>query len=70
MHQLFFEVILYHFHLFEHTPAADFSKIADVVESFYSFNAQIAKKLPQVYADDTIDCLKLIHYGRWSLING
>lgn len=64
MRQLLVEVILYNFHLFEHTSDADFSTISDVVESFYGFNAQIAKKLPQSFADDNIDCPKIIHYGK------
>lgn len=65
MRQLLVEVILYNFHLFEHTADSDFSTIADVVESFYGFSAQIAKKLPQAFADDNIDCMKLIHFGEW-----
>lgn len=64
MRQLLFEVTLYHFHLFEHTADAEFSKIADVVESFYTFNSQIAKKLPQAYSDENSDCKKLIRFGK------
>lgn len=64
MRQLLIEVIMYNFHLFEHTPDSEFSTISDVVESFYTFNAQITKKLPQAFADDSVDCVKLIHFGK------
>lgn len=64
MRQLLIEVIAYNFQLFEQTPDADLSKICDVLESFYVFNTQVAKKIPQAFADVNIDCVKLIHFGK------
>lgn len=63
MRQLLIEVIVYNIHLFEHTSNANFSLISDVIESFYTFNSQITKKLPQAFSDDSVDCVKLIHFG-------
>lgn len=63
MRQLFVEVIVYNFQLFEQTADADLSNIADVLESFYIFNSLVAKKIPQAFADVNIDCMKLIHFG-------
>lgn len=61
---------MYNFQLFERTPEAEISNIADVVETFYSFNAQIAKKLPQAFADANVDCVKLLHFGEFFLQRG
>lgn len=63
MRQLFIEVIVYNFQLFEQTADADLSNIADVLESFYVFNSHVAKKIPQAYTDGNIDCIKLIRFG-------
>lgn len=65
MRQLLIQVIAYHFQLFEQTSAAEHSTIADVFESFYNFNAPIAKKIPRAFADTSIDCEKLIHFGKF-----
>lgn len=67
MRQLLVEVVLYHFHLFEHTLDAEFSKISDIIESFYSCCAQISKKMPQAFNEDAIDCTKLVHFGKKTL---
>lgn len=64
MQQLFIEVISYNFRLFETIPDTQFSNVADVMESFYTFNTHIVKKLPQVYGDTNIDCEKLLHFGK------
>lgn len=64
MRQLFVEVVVYNFQLFEQTPDADLSNISDVLESFYVFNSLVAKKIPQAFADANVDCIKLIHFGK------
>lgn len=63
MRQLFVEVIVYNFQLFEQTPDTELSHISDVFESFYVFNSLVAKKIPQAFADVNIDCIKLINFG-------
>lgn len=63
MRQLFIEVIVYNFQLFESTADAELSNISDVLESFYAFNSLVAKKIPQAFADVNIDCIKLIRFG-------
>lgn len=63
MQQLFIEVISYNFRLFDTIPDTQFSNVADIMESFYEFNAQIVKKLPRIYGDTNIDCEKLLNYG-------
>lgn len=63
MRQLFFEVISYNLNLFATIPDREFSSVADIMESFYVFNAQIVKKLPQIYGDTNTDCEKLLNFG-------
>lgn len=65
MRQLLIEVMNYNFQLIEQTPQADLSGISDALESFYNFNALIAKKTPQVFNDSEIDCDKLLRYGKY-----
>lgn len=65
MQQLLLEVTLYNFQLFEQTPENQFSDIADLIEAFYGFNAQIVKKISSAYTDVNIDCNKLVLYGKF-----
>lgn len=65
MQQLLLEVTLYNFQLFEQTPENQFSDIADLIEAFYGFNAQIVKKIASAYTDVNIDCNKLVLYGKF-----
>lgn len=65
MRQLLIQVILYNFQLIEQTPAADRSGVSDVIESFLSFCALIAKKMPNAFDDNGIDCGKLVSYGEY-----
>lgn len=64
MRQLLIEVMNHNFRLIEQTPQNDLSGISDVLESFYNFNALIAKKTPEVFDDPEIDCDKLLKYGK------
>lgn len=64
MRQLLIEVMNHNFRLIEHTSQNDLSGISDVLESFYNFNALIAKKTPEVFDDPEIDCDKLLKYGK------
>lgn len=63
MQQLLIQVIVYNLQLMEQTPDGKLSDNADVIESFYVFNSQIAKKLPRAFADTNIDSYKLITFG-------
>lgn len=65
MQQLLIQVIVYNLQLMEQTPDGKMSDNADVVEAFFVFNSQIAKKLPQAYADTNIDSFKLISFGSY-----
>lgn len=63
MRQLLIQVLLFNFQLIEQTPPNERSGISDVLESFLNFNALIAKKIPNAFDDDEIDCDKLVSYG-------
>lgn len=64
MRQLLVQVILFNLQLLEQTPVFERSAISDVLESFMNFNALVAKKVPEAYNDNEIDCDKLINYGK------
>lgn len=63
MKQLLFQIIVYNFNVFEHTPPNKFSDVSDLLESFYSLNTKIVKKIPTAYTNENMDFLKLIDYG-------
>lgn len=68
MRQLLIQVILYNFQLIEQTPVGERSNISDVIESFFDFNALIAKKVPTAFDDEEIDCDKLVSYASEVLV--
>lgn len=63
MQQLHVEVNSYTLRLLEATPPANMSDVTDLVESFYSFNGQVVKKIPEAYQNPGIDSTKLLTYG-------
>ena len=63
MKQLLLQIIVYNFNVFERTPSNKFSDISDLLESFYSLNTKIVKKIPTAYTNENMDFLKLIDYG-------
>lgn len=64
MQELLFGMTEAIFKLFERTPEEHFSKVADLLESYYMLNSQIVKKIPIAYTETNIDCRKLIGYGK------
>lgn len=64
MRQLLVQVVLYNFQLIEQTPVPELSTSSDVLESFFNFNALVAKKIPQAFVEPEIDCEKLLAYGK------
>lgn len=53
-------------YFFKNTPLNKYSEIADILESFYAFNAKIVKKIPlALNTNENIDFVKLIDYGMY-----
>ena len=69
MKQLLLQIIVYNFNVFERTPSNKFSDISDLLESFYSLNTKIVKKIPTAYTNENMDFLKLIDYGEENLLS-
>lgn len=63
MKQLLLQIIAYNFNVFEQTPLNKFSDISDLLESFYSLNTKIVKKIPTAYTSENMDFMKLIDFG-------
>lgn len=63
MKQLLLQIIAYNFNVFEQTPPNKFSDISDLLESFYSLNTKIVKKIPSAYTSENMDFTKLIDFG-------
>lgn len=63
MRQLHVEVNACTLRLLDATPTENLSDHTDLVESFYSFNTQVVKKLPEAFVNSGIDNTKLLMYG-------
>lgn len=49
----------------QQTPENKYSDISDLIETFYSFNAKIVKKIPLAYMENNVDFGKLVHFGEY-----
>lgn len=66
MRQLLIQVMIYNFQFIEQTIATKLADVAEIIESFFVLNAQLAKKIPQVFGFDEINCERLLSIGMLS----
>lgn len=64
MQQLHVEVSAAILRLLDETPNAKLSDYSDVIEMFYSFNAQLTKKIPDAFRNPGVDNMKLLTHGK------
>lgn len=58
------EVNAHTLRVFDATPEVNWSDISDLVESFYSFNALLMKKIPEAYTNPDLDNVRVLNYGK------
>lgn len=49
----------------QRTPDDQMSSISDLLEVFFSYCAHISKKVPEAFANDSIDCYQVLAYGNY-----
>lgn len=63
MQQLHVEVSVVMLTLMDATPTVQLSEFTDMIEVFFSFNANLTKKIPDAYRNPAIDNGKLLTHG-------
>jgi Importin 13 repeat len=65
--KLYAELLKYLIKFFQETPPARLPDVSDVLESFYSSNVKILKRIQSIYADTQANCAALIYFALLSI---